>query len=112
MACERASSSQAQHALRPAAQQPAPCTPKMHLLHASSPCTPRLAQRPLAARPSCPRSYTLDKICDVRGLRIIVETKADCYLAQRIVEVGGALCGCWVARLLGVVGDVLCGLCG
>ena len=33
------------------------------------------------------KSYTLDKICDVRGLRIIVNTKEECYRAQRIVEV-------------------------
>lgn len=32
------------------------------------------------------KSYTLDKICDVRGLRIIVNTKEECYRAQRIVE--------------------------
>jgi hypothetical protein len=33
------------------------------------------------------KKYTLDKICDVRGLRIIVESKEECYRAQRAVEV-------------------------
>jgi len=33
------------------------------------------------------RSYSLSRISDVRGLRIIVESKADCYRALRAVEV-------------------------
>lgn len=38
------------------------------------------------------KGYSLGRISDVRGLRIIVDTKADCYRALRAVEVrGGAV---------------------
>ena len=33
------------------------------------------------------KGYSLGRISDVRGLRIIVDSKADCYRARRAVEV-------------------------
>jgi hypothetical protein len=33
------------------------------------------------------KGYSLGRISDVRGLRIIVDSKADCYRALRAVEV-------------------------
>ena len=36
--------------------------------------------------PQVAKGYTLGRISDVRGLRIIVDTKADCYRALRAVE--------------------------
>lgn len=39
-----------------------------------------------------PCSYSLSRISDVRGLRIIVDSKADCYRALRAVEVRRCHC--------------------
>lgn len=39
------------------------------------------------------KGYSLGRISDVRGLRIIVDSKADCYRALRAVEVGPRLGG-------------------
>lgn len=58
------------------------------------------------------KGYTLDKIRDVRGLRVIVTSKEECYRAQRAVEVGAWACGVrevekWLGRGLrgGVRGE-------
>lgn len=43
------------------------------------------------------KGYSLGRISDVRGLRIIVDSKADCYRALRAVEVGvDHVCVCLV----------------
>jgi hypothetical protein len=57
------------------------------------------------------KGYSLGRISDVRGLRIIVDTKADCYRALRAVEVRAAAiaaalncpCCCCAALALGLL---------
>lgn len=46
------------------------------------------------------KGYSLGRISDVRGLRIIVDSKADCYRALRAVEVRARGGGGGVRRAL------------
>jgi hypothetical protein len=99
-----------------AASQLRPCaldsaSPALSNQKPPSPCPlPRLpcSYHDLSGRPKhlwgvykkmAAKGYSLGRISDVRGLRIIVDSKADCYRALRVVEVRGRLLACMLSLL-------------